>query len=92
MPKNAIYVGRPSRLGNPYRPGDRTAFTPYKSLAQGETLQGTEPIDMFRADLIQMSLAEREEFLRPLRGKDLACWCGLSEPCHADVLLELANQ
>jgi hypothetical protein len=29
--------------------------------------------------------------LEPLRGKDLACWCPLSEPCHADVLLELAN-
>ena len=27
-----------------------------------------------------------------LRGKDLACWCPLGQPCHADVLLELANQ
>ena len=27
-----------------------------------------------------------------LRGKDLACWCSLDKPCHADVLLELANQ
>ena len=26
-----------------------------------------------------------------LRGKDLACWCGLDQECHADVLLELAN-
>lgn len=26
-----------------------------------------------------------------LAGKDLACWCPLDEPCHADVLLELAN-
>ncbi len=29
--------------------------------------------------------------LRQLRGKDLACWCPLDQPCHADVLLELAN-
>jgi hypothetical protein len=29
--------------------------------------------------------------LLPLRGKNLACWCKLGEPCHADVLLELAN-
>ena len=28
--------------------------------------------------------------LAPLRGKDLACWCPLDQPCHADVLLELA--
>lgn len=26
-----------------------------------------------------------------LRGKNLACWCALDQPCHADVLLELAN-
>jgi hypothetical protein len=26
-----------------------------------------------------------------LRGKDLACFCPLDQPCHADVLLELAN-
>jgi Domain of unknown function (DUF4326) len=26
-----------------------------------------------------------------LRGYDLACWCPLDEPCHADVLLEIAN-
>lgn len=27
-----------------------------------------------------------------LRGKNLACWCALDKPCHADVLLELANR
>jgi hypothetical protein len=27
-----------------------------------------------------------------LRGKDLACWCPLDQPCHADALLELANR
>jgi hypothetical protein len=31
--------------------------------------------------------AAREE----LAGKNLACWCALDQPCHADVLLELAN-
>ena len=32
-----------------------------------------------------------EEVRAELAGKDLACWCPLSSPCHADVLLELAN-
>ena len=27
-----------------------------------------------------------------LRGKNLACWCPLDQPCHADVLLEMVNQ
>lgn len=30
--------------------------------------------------------------IRELRGKDLACWCRLGEPCHVDILLELANE
>lgn len=31
------------------------------------------------------------EILKELRGKNLACWCALDQPCHADVLLEIAN-
>ena len=32
-----------------------------------------------------------ERIQRELRGKHLMCWCSLDQPCHADVLLELAN-
>jgi hypothetical protein len=32
-----------------------------------------------------------ERLRRNLGGKDLVCWCKLSAPCHADVLLDLAN-
>jgi hypothetical protein len=34
---------------------------------------------------------ELAEAVRGLHGKNLACWCPLDQPCHADVLLELAN-
>jgi len=34
---------------------------------------------------------EFAEWLTPLRGHDLACWCRLDQTCHADVLLDLAN-
>lgn len=27
-----------------------------------------------------------------LGGQNLACWCPLDQPCHADVLLEIANR
>lgn len=30
--------------------------------------------------------------LHDLRGKNLACWCPLDQPCHADVLLDIANK
>lgn len=33
----------------------------------------------------------REHYLDELAGKDLACWCPLNQPCHADVLLRIAN-
>lgn len=32
-----------------------------------------------------------EEITAKLHGKNLACWCPLDAPCHADVLLEIAN-
>jgi hypothetical protein len=32
-----------------------------------------------------------EDYLAPIRGHSLACWCPLDQPCHADVLLHLAN-
>ena len=32
-----------------------------------------------------------DEIRRGLRGKNLACWCAQGQPCHADVLLEIAN-
>lgn len=28
---------------------------------------------------------------RELAGRNLACWCRAEDPCHADVLLEIAN-
>lgn len=30
--------------------------------------------------------------MQELKGKDLACWCPLDQPCHADVLLKIANE
>jgi hypothetical protein len=34
----------------------------------------------------------KDEIISVLRGKNLACWCKPGEPCHADVLLEIANR
>lgn len=79
MPAGAVYVGRPTKWGNPYH---------------WQRMRGTEVV-LMRARVVRMyaqkppdaALFEIEE----LRGKDLACWCPLDEPCHADVLLEWAN-
>ena len=34
----------------------------------------------------------RELVKHHLRGKNLACWCPFDQPCHADVLLKIANE
>jgi hypothetical protein len=56
-------------------------------------LQGA--VDLFALHIGPMGNYEYDEdalaALRGLRGKDLACWCPLDYPCHADVLLEIAN-
>jgi len=51
-------------------------------------------IGFFRAMLADPELREAAGYpadLSPLLGRNLACWCRPSEPCHADVLLDLAN-
>jgi hypothetical protein len=47
----------------------------------------------YRDDLLAGRLAITVEHVRSeLRGRDLACYCPLDEPCHADVLIEVANE
>ena len=81
MPPGAVYVGRPTQFGNPLK---------VLGLSQKEA------VEEYRA-LINQGVCYRGLFVchdvirRELRGKDLACWCPLDQPCHADVLLEVAN-
>jgi hypothetical protein len=51
-------------------------------------------VEPFRDLLKARNRDERDrlrEWLAPLKGRDLACWCSLDQPCHADVLLEFAG-
>ena len=52
-------------------------------------------IGNFEDDLANMSNADRAFFMdkvKELRGKNLACFCPLDRACHADTLLQLANE
>lgn len=82
MPHGAVYVGRPSVWGNRYR-----VANPQREL--GDVLTPQEAVDGFRRMWGQPH--QRAFIQEKLRGKDLACWCPLDQPCHADVLLEIAN-
>lgn len=74
-PQGAVYIGRPSRWGNPFvigRDGDRA-----------------EVIARFKAWLLgQPELLEAVR--RDLAGKELVCFCAPAA-CHGDVLLAVAN-
>lgn len=84
MPPNTVYVGRPTKWGNPYRQGQVTAL---------QTMTRREAVEWY-GRLLKANQQSAERFPLPiaeLRGKNLACWCPLDQPCHADVLLEIAN-
>ena len=42
-------------------------------------------------NMLQRIICRDARLVAELKGKDLACWCPLSEACHADVLLEIFN-
>jgi hypothetical protein len=93
MPEGAVYVGRPSRWGNPFVVGDLKKFVNDDNpldIRYIFTHTTEQAVKNFRWLVTQPS---RAEMIRAeLAGRDLACWCPLDQPCHADVLLEVANQ
>lgn len=97
MPEGAVYVGRPTKFGNPFKAGEWAEWTDGEGgWMSGFTATGDEAASDFARVLAGEIHAEGfsltvEEIRTELEGRDLACWCPLDEPCHADVLLELAN-
>ncbi|MBX9760359.1 MAG: DUF4326 domain-containing protein [Beijerinckiaceae bacterium] len=95
MPENAIYVGRPTRWGNPWRAVERNGhwYLDGPRVSPFRTPCGNrEGAQLLAVECFRRNLPPCEEITSALRGKDLACWCKPGEPCHADVLLELANR
>ena len=77
VPKDAVYVGRPTKWGNPF------------------VMDGDEDTRDFVIDQYALRLGMRpdlrEAAKKELRGKHLVCYCA-PLPCHADILLRLANE
>ena len=109
MPENTVYVGRPSKWGNPIRlNGDciyidasyrRKILSPWVFYNVGDAedvvylfeklVDGTE---FYNKDLQYWANYFENLYLSELKGKNLACWCPLNQPCHADILLKYANK
>jgi hypothetical protein len=82
-----VYIGRPSRWGNPFTHlrSDHSAVWVVESRE--------EAIDRYRSDLrkrVRQGEPGLVEALAELYGKVLGCWCS-PKPCHGDVLLEAAE-
>lgn len=106
-PEGAVFVDRPSPFVNPYvivpfvDPFAGNAvryhiFTPESGIWARDTKQQALAVakDAFSRWVRhpKKNAIIRDAIRRDLRGKDLCCWCRLDEPCHADVLLEIANE
>ena len=90
MQENCVYVGRPTKWGNPFVPGKDNPLLPGRKVQ--DLRHAFCLYRAFASDNIRLMDAARTE----LRGKHLACWCPVipyatDGVCHADVLLELAN-
>lgn len=100
-PSGAVYVGRPGIFGNPFAPDKIPGWATMsrENVVQDYRrwlfhLHGTTMRDG-KIVCWCFDHGDRQavlDALPRLRGKDLMCWCKLDAPCHADVLLELANQ
>ncbi len=75
-PPGVVYIGRPTKWGNPYTIGIG-GLTREMAIQKFREYLETVP---------QLKAAARIE----LRGKDLLCWCP-PLPCHGDVWIEVAN-
>lgn len=90
MPPNTVSVARPGRWGNPLRVGMWRGYTAADAVADYRRWIERDPtVRSFHNTFGKPP--SLDEIRAELRGKNLACFCPPGQPCHADVLLELAN-
>ena len=80
-PFGAVYVGRGTPYGNPF------VMTHEGGQEIGSREWACAEFAKYAKDRVQ----REPNWLKPLVGKDLTCWCAPKQ-CHADTLLRLANR
>jgi len=89
MPEGTVYVGRPTRWGNPWqwpgRPDERSWCA-----SQFRIYIRTRAWTSTGLAATAVKYPTDEEIRAELAGKNLACWCPEGAPCHADILLKIA--
>lgn len=99
MPKNTIYVGRPTKFGNPFKVENGRLLSFNVNLKKWVSYPGI--YDETAAVVMYERWIKKQEYstglptapdYSVLKGKNLACFCSPNKPCHADILLKLANK
>lgn len=96
LPPITVKVDRTTKWGNPYRVGEPMDMAVarrwrWKIAMPHRVCESAEQaVKLFRLSLA-FDVASKWVVRQELRGRNLACWCRPGEPCHADVLLEIAN-
>ena len=101
MSENTVYVGRGTKWGNPWKitphdEGQATVTDPVSAITFTSVHEAAaHAASSFRWQLLNhpnvLGFTEAEAHTE-LAGKNLSCWCPPDQPCHADVLLEIANR
>lgn len=98
MPPGTVKVDRSTKWGNPFvRHSDGTlmdrgvAVQMFSSMLDKYGAWWPIPMPWPKGKIPDGSPTTQDDVRRELRGKNLACWCHQDQPCHADVLLRLAN-
>lgn len=96
MPPGTVKVDRTTRWGNPFTAGAQGNAAQcvywYGLLLGGYMLLGNGKDCCDRQEAAMAALRAEQPHYPSLRGKNLACWCHMGQPCHADLLLELVNR
>ena len=90
MPANTVKVDRTTKWGNPFivgKHGTRAECVYLFEILLGGLICVTRDNAKAQEEYLEMARRDREQ----LRGKNLACWCPLDAPCHADALLMMSN-
>lgn len=85
LPDNCVSVARPHKYGNPFKI-DGVTIPDAQAAVRRFELMLADPDSRHK-----IGYPSDQQIINDLRGKDLACFCRLDQPCHADVLLQIAN-
>jgi hypothetical protein len=86
MPENTVYVGRPVKyFSNEFKVGKYSIWL-------GRDCQNIDDVVLSFQKKVE-AIPHLQRLIRiKLKGKNLACWCKPGKPCHADILLKIANE